>query len=159
MKTFKFSLLMLLLPGLLLTGCGGGGGDGAAAPDSNMVKVTINSDDQMKFDTELIEVPAGATVELTLNHVGELPVDVMGHNVVLLKQGIDLHEFALAAARAKETEYIPVNRKEEVIVHTRMLGGGESDTITFEAPAPGSYKFICSFPAHYMKMQGDFVVR
>jgi azurin len=40
-----------------------------------------------------------------------------------------------------------------------MLGGGETDTIVFEVPAPGTYKFICSFPAHYMKMQGDFVVR
>ena len=27
-----------------------------------------------------------------------------------------------------------------------MLGGGESDTITFDAPEPGTYIFFCSFP-------------
>jgi len=43
-------------------------------------------------------------------------------------------------------------------VYTRMLGGGESDTITFDAPEPGTYIFICSFPGHYQLMMGEFIV-
>jgi azurin len=44
------------------------------------------------------------------------------------------------------------------LVYTRMLGGGESDTITFDAPEPGTYIFICSFPGHYQLMMGEFIV-
>ena len=39
-----------------------------------------------------------------------------------------------------------------------MIGGGESDTITFDAPEPGTYIFICSFPGHYQLMMGEFIV-
>ena len=39
-----------------------------------------------------------------------------------------------------------------------MLGGGESDTITFNPPEPGVYTFICTFPGHYMLMMGEFHV-
>ncbi|MGD1893724.1 MAG: plastocyanin/azurin family copper-binding protein [Cyclobacteriaceae bacterium] len=45
-----------------------------------------------------------------------------------------------------------------MIVHTKFIGGGESDTITFEAPSPGTYDYICSFPGHYALMQGKLIV-
>jgi len=38
------------------------------------------------------------------------------------------------------------------------VGGGESDTIEFEAPPEGEYDYICSFPGHYQQMQGKLVV-
>ena len=44
------------------------------------------------------------------------------------------------------------------LAYTKMLGGGESDTITFDAPEPGTYIFICSFPGHYQLMMGEFIV-
>lgn len=152
-------LFVLFFATLAFAGCGGGDqGDGGAA-DANTVQVTITGNDQMKFDKKVIEVPAGATITLTLKHVGKMPLETMGHNWVLLAQGTDLDAFARASASAKDTDYIPARRKDQVIVHTRMLGGGESDTITFTAPAKGSYKFICSFPGHYLAMQGFFIVR
>lgn len=153
----KFTALLIAL--LLIVGCGGGDQDGDGAADTNSVKVTVTANDQMKFDKKVIEVPAGATVTLTLEHIGKMPLQTMGHNFVLLKPGTDLDAFAMAAATAKETDYIPGRKKDAVLVHTRMLGGGESDTITFTAPAAGTYKFICSFPGHYLAMQGNFIVR
>ena len=39
-----------------------------------------------------------------------------------------------------------------------MIGGGQSDTIEFDAPEPGTYDFICSFPGHYSVMKGKFIV-
>ncbi len=159
MESARLVLVSLAVAALSLAGCGGDGPAAGSGSDPNLVRVTLNSDDQMRFDKKLIEVPAGARVELTLKHVGELPVDVMGHNFVLLESGTDLDAFALSAARAKDTDYIPTREMDRVIAYTKMLGGGQTDTITFTAPAPGRYKFICSFPAHYMKMQGDFVVR
>ena len=39
-----------------------------------------------------------------------------------------------------------------------MIGGGESDTITFTAPKKGSYTYICTFPGHYGLMKGVLIV-
>ena len=124
----------------------------------NMVSntVTLNSNDQMKFDKKMIKVRSNEKVTLTLNHTGSFPVNSMGHNFVLLKKGVDVNEYALRAAGARDTEYIPDGCSE--LVYTKMLGGGESDTITFDAPEPGTYIFICSFPGHYQLMMGEFIV-
>ena len=46
-----------------------------------------------------------------------------------------------------------------IIVHSKLLGPGEKTVIEFDAPAQGTYKFICSFPGHYITMQGNLIVR
>lgn len=117
--------------------------------------VVINSNDQMKFDTSEIRVKAGETIKLTLNHTGKLPKNAMGHNFVLLAKGTDLVKFSQAAMKAKGNDYIPANG---VLTHTDLIGGGESTTIEFKAPAKGTYDFICSFPGHYAMMKGKFIV-
>ncbi len=122
-----------------------------------VVEVQLTGNDQMKFNLKEIKVKAGQKVKLTLKHVGQLDVNAMGHNFVLLKQGTDLAEFAQQAATAKSNDYIPQNT-DKVIAHTEMIGGGEETTIEFDAPAAGTYDFICSFPGHYIQMQGKFIV-
>ena len=125
---------------------------------SNMVSntVTLNSNDQMKFDKKIIKVNSNQKVTLTLNHNGRFPASSMGHNFVLLKADVDVNAYALQAAGARNSEYIPEGGDE--LAYTKMLGGGESDTITFDAPEPGTYIFICSFPGHYQLMMGEFIV-
>lgn len=118
--------------------------------------VILNSNDQMKFDKKIIRVNANQKVTLTLNHNGRFPASSMGHNFVLIKKDVDVNEYALRAAGARNSEYIPEGDNE--IAYTKMLGGGESDTITFDAPEPGTYVFICSFPGHYQLMMGEFIV-
>jgi azurin len=118
--------------------------------------VTLNSNDQMKFDKKIIRVNSNQKVTLTLNHNGKFPAISMGHNFVLIKKDVDVNEYALKAAGARNSEYIPEGDYE--IAYTKMLGGGESDTITFDAPEPGTYVFICSFPGHYQLMMGEFIV-
>tara|TARA_X000000950_G_scaffold229258_1_gene277032 strand:- start:549 stop:1046 length:498 start_codon:yes stop_codon:yes gene_type:complete len=118
--------------------------------------VTLNSNDQMKFDKKIIRVSSNQKVTLTLNHNGRFPAISMGHNFVLIKKDVDVNEYALRAAGARNSEYIPEGNSE--IAYTKMLGGGESDTITFDAPEPGTYIFICSFPGHYQLMMGEFIV-
>ena len=110
----------------------------------------------MKFDKKIIRVNASQKVTLTLNHNGRFPASSMGHNFVLIKKDVDVNEYALRAAGARNSEYIPEGDNE--IAYTKMLGGGESDTITFDAPEPGTYVFICSFPGHYQLMMGEFIV-
>ena len=125
---------------------------------NNMISnnVTLNSNDQMKFDKKIIKVNSNQKVTVTLNHTGRFPAASMGHNFVLVKNDVDINEYALRAAGARNSEYIPEGENE--IAYTKMLGGGESDTITFDAPEPGTYTFICSFPGHYQLMMGEFIV-
>jgi azurin len=82
----------------------------------------------------------------------------MGHNFVLLKAGTNITGFANEAASAGEAvDWIP-NDGAQVIAHTKMLGGGQTDVITFEAPEPGTYDYICSFPGHSGMMRGTLTV-
>lgn len=122
--------------------------------DENVI--ALSSNDLMQYDTSELKVKAGKPITLTLRHTGKMDKMVMGHNFVLLKEGTDMGAFAAKAAVARETEYIPEG--DETIVHTKLIGGGESTSITFDAPAPGTYDFICSFPGHYGVMQGKFIV-
>lgn len=120
-------------------------------------KVVITADDLMKFNTAEIKVKAGKKVRLTLRHIGKMDIKVMGHNVVILKQGVDVVTFAASAAAARANGYIPEGTQ-DVIAHTEMIGGGQTTTIEFDAPEAGTYDFICSFPAHYAMMKGKFIV-
>ncbi|HET8864534.1 MAG TPA: azurin [Gracilimonas sp.] len=121
------------------------------------VEITVESNDRMQFDTSEIKVEAGQTVVLTLKHVGKLPKAAMGHNWVLLTQGTDIQEFGSAASKFANNEYIPEGT-DNVIVHTKLIGGGQETTIEFTAPEAGTYDFICSFPGHYGMMKGKFIV-
>lgn len=126
--------------------------------DDAVATVNITGNDQMKYNKNEIRVKAGQKVKLTLKHVGTMEKSVMGHNWALLTQDADMAAIGQAAAEAADTDYIPASFEDKIIVHTKMLGGGESDTIEFEAPAPGTYTFMCTFPGHYALMQGKFIV-
>lgn len=119
--------------------------------------VVVNSNDAMKFDVSEIKVKAGEEVKLTLNHTGKLGKDVMGHNFVVLAQGTDVQAFSNAAIQAKANDYIPEGN-DNVLAHTKVIGGGESDTITFTLKEKGTYEFICSFPGHSFMMKGVIIV-
>lgn len=125
--------------------------------DGKSVTVDIEGDDAMKFNLKEIKVKEGQEVTLTLHHVGKMGVQVMGHNWVLLKPGVDMMSFGAEAATADKNGYIPEGST-DYIVHTDMIGGGETTTITFTAPEKGTYDFICSFPGHVALMKGKFIV-
>ena len=135
------------------------------AEDTKMESTTVESttleiagNDAMQYDKKELKVKAGQKVTLTLTHTGKMDKKVMGHNWVLLKQGTDIPSFAeKAVAAGADKEYIP-DGGDKVIINTKVLGGGETVTITFDAPAKGTYDFICSFPGHYGLMQGKFIV-
>ena len=110
----------------------------------------------MLFDRSVIKVKSGESVTLTLNHTGRIAKEFMGHNFVLLKETTDVDDFAQRAMLAKDSEYIPEG--DETYAYTRMIGGGENDTITFDAPEAGTYIFLCTFPGHYQVMRGEFIV-
>ena len=118
--------------------------------------IVLNSNDLMLFDKTSLSAKAGKNIRLVLNHTGKIGKEFMGHNFVLLKKDVDVDDFAMLALNFKENEYIPENN--DFIVHTKMLGGGESDTINFKIEEPGSYTYVCTFPGHYQIMQGILTI-
>ena len=124
--------------------------------NKDQIKIVLNSFDNMMYDKKIIEVKSGKKILLKLNHKGKIGKEFMGHNFVLLRIGTDVDEFAKRAVSAKNTEYIPEG--DETIAYTKMIGGGESTSVNFDAPEPGEYEFICSFPGHYNLMRGKLIV-
>lgn len=120
--------------------------------------VVLLADDNMKFNAKEVKVKAGMPLELTLKHTGKAPKSTMGHNVVILQPDVVVSDFVNRANAAEATDYIPEELAGQIIIHTKMLGGGESDTKTFTFEKPGTYTFLCTFPGHSMIMKGKFVV-
>ena len=68
-------------------------------------------------------------------------------------------DFAARGSKPDAVDHIPAGSEAQIVAHTKMLGGGESDVITFTAPAAGEYEFLCSFPGHFAMMKGKFIVK
>ncbi|RXJ45432.1 azurin [Gelidibacter gilvus] len=130
----------------------------APVEDPNVAVLTIEGNDQMQFNKKELRVKAGQKIKLTLKHVGKMDMAVMGHNWALLTQDADVATVGNAAAMAKDNDYIPADMTDKIIVHTKMIGGGQTTTIEFDAPAAGTYTYMCTFPGHYALMQGKLIV-
>lgn len=130
--------------------------EGHPAAVTNVLVITGN--DQMQFSTNELRAEVGKPIKLTLKHIGKVPKQAMGHNIVILKQGTDEAAFAVKAAEAQTTDYIPESEKSSIVAHTKLLGGGEEDTIEFTIDKKGTYNFLCSFPGHFALMKGVLIV-
>jgi len=124
-------------------------------------EVVIDSDDMMRFNKSEITVSSDCDkVELTLTHSGNLGVAQMGHNWVLAKtdEWEALNQDAVQAGL--DNEYLPPD-DDRVLVHTELIGGGESTTVTFDLSKldkDGDYTYFCSFPGHAFQMKGSFKI-
>jgi azurin len=128
-----------------------------AADDVKTLKISGN--DTMQFDVKELAATAGQAFKVEFTNAGKLPVQVMGHNFVLLKPGTDPAAFGAAAMTSKETGYIPASKKDQIVAHTKLLGPGEVDTIDVKGLEAGVYPYICSFPGHFAIMKGTLTVK
>ncbi|NLO79939.1 MAG: azurin [Xanthomonadaceae bacterium] len=124
-------------------------------------EVTIDSNDQMRYDTDRVEVPKSCS-EFTVNltHSGQLPKNVMGHNWVLTKSEDMQGVVSDGVAAGLDNDYLKPN-DERVIAATPMIGGGEQTSVTFSVSAlqeGQDYTFFCSFPGHSALMKGSLVL-
>lgn len=169
----KIHVLLALLPAFAITACAKKETAPAAA-ETTVTAATpaatapkgprtfeFTAGDNMKFNLATIEAKAGEDIKLTLTNIGTMPKEAMGHNWVLLKKGTDANAFAAAAATARDTDYIPAAMKDQIIVHTELLGPRKSAELSFKAPTePGEYTYLCSFPGHFLTgMKGVLVVK
>jgi azurin len=155
-------LLITALAAIGTSGCGQKASTAtAAAGPAGPREVEITAGDTMKYSITSIEAKPGEEIKVILTNTGSQPVEVMGHNWVLLKLGSDVAAFDAAALSSKDTGYIPAALKDEIIAHIDLLGPRKSGEVTFKAPdAPGDYPFLCTFPAHYQTgMKGFLTVK
>ena len=122
-------------------------------------KVEISATDQMKYDVTDITVKVGQPLTITLTNNGSLPKVAMAHDLVVLRPGTDPAAYVTAASKAAAENYLPADESSKVLRATKLLGPGESDTITFTPKAAGTYDYVCTFPAHYLAgMHGTITV-
>jgi len=122
------------------------------------VLIQISGNDLMRYSKNKFTVGAGQKVKLEFKNIGKLPKAAMGHNIVILKKGIDVLDFCNEALKFPNEDYFPKTKKNEVIANTKLLGPGESDIVYFVAPSKGDYDFVCSFPGHFAMMKGKMTV-
>jgi azurin len=122
--------------------------------------LTIEGNDQMQYSTHELKIDADCTeVSLTLTHTGKLPKNTMGHGWVLTKT-TDMGAVAKDGVTAGLANNFIKPGDARVIAHTKIVAGGDSDTITFSTAKMekgGDYSFFCPFPGHFVNMKGKFV--
>lgn len=125
-------------------------------------RLEIDANDRLQYSKSELVVPVTCDrVELTLNHVGRLPVERMGHNWVLSRSAV-FRDLAQDGKRAGlDNGYLPPGDA-RVLAATGLVGGGESTRAIFDRSLlepGGDYTYFCSFPGHYGAMNGRLVVR
>ncbi len=122
------------------------------APEAPPKTVEVNADDKMKYDNTAFEASPGQKISVIFKNVGTTPKFSMGHNFVVLDRTVNtgnVQTFLDKASTEAAHDYVPPGAK-EVLAHSRLLGPGETDTVTFNAPfVSGEYLYLCSFPGHY----------
>ena len=130
----------------------------ASAADSCKAELTGN--DLMQYDKKELKFDGSCTeIEITLKHIGKLAKEAMGHNWVLVATPDAMAVANDGLAAGLPANYIKAGDK-RVIAHTKVLGGGESDTIKIPASAlkkGGDYTYQCTFPGHSALMKGKFI--
>jgi len=148
----RFRTNLALLLGALLA---------APAAMAAACDVAIEGNDAMQFNKTSIAVPASCKqFTVNLKHAGKLPKSAMGHNWVLTKA---------ADMQATATDGIPAGLDKDyvkpgdsrVIAHTKVVGGGESASVSFDVSKLKSgenYAWFCSFPGHSAIMKGTLTL-
>ena len=133
------------------------------APAADVASFAVNGNDMMQFDVKQLEVKPGQRVRIVFKNVGSIAKVAMGHNLVVLRKGVSVAEFTPQVMGPKgtlENDYLPAEAKKDVLVATKLLGPGESETIEFTAPGlPGELAYVCTFPGHFALMTGKIIVR
>lgn len=130
---------------------------GNTATASSECVVVVNSDDKMMFDMKEINVKSSCKeFTITLKHTGTMPKAGMGHNVVITKASDKNDVISDGSAAGSDKDYLKPDDT-RIVAATKLIGGGETDTITFpvnKLAKDENYVFFCSFPGHAAMMTG-----
>ena len=126
-------------------------------PIENARKIQIAAGANLTYAPRVLSARAGEAIRLSFQNP-----DVVPHNWVLVRPGTlavvgDLANKIIADPEALVRQYVP--RSEAVIAYTDLVPPGAEFSIYLRAPErPGRYPFLCTFPGHWMVMNGQLVV-
>jgi uncharacterized cupredoxin-like copper-binding protein len=144
-----------LVSALTLAACGGGASSGGSEGGAGGALTVTPDGENLAFKPVELKVKAGSSVSLAFNNSST----AQQHNIVIVNGGDDVaakvDEESIAAGAP---DYIPAD-KANIVAATKMLAPGSSETVSFTAPAAGTYVFLCTYPGHYAAgMKGTLVV-
>jgi azurin len=128
------------------------------APIAGARAITIEAGKNLSFSARSITARPGEPIRLTF-----VNPDVVPHNWALIKAGTLPRVGALvnqivAEPDAAVRHYIP--RSDDILAYTDIVGPQEQFIISFRAPTtPGRYPYLCTFPGHWMVMNGELIVK
>lgn len=133
----------------------------AAAAAKGVRTIEIVGTEDMKFSVPTITAKPGEQLRVRLTAKGAMPKIAMAHNFVLLTKKAVVADFVTAAMNARATDFIPADKKADVIANTTLAGAGETVEVTFKVPAAaGDYTYLCTFPGHFQAgMKGTLTVK
>ena len=123
----------------------------------NARSIKISAGQNLTFSTPTLKARAGEVIRLTFANP-----DVVPHNWVLIRPGSltrvgDLVNQIIAEPDAAIRGYVP--RTDDVLVYVDIVDAGQESSIYFKVPdEPGRYPYLCSFPGHWMIMNGVMIV-
>ena len=121
-------------------------------------EIVIDTLSGLKYSIALIEATPNEALVVKLNNI-----DAMPHNLVVVEPGAtqkvgDASFKMLSDPKAAKKNYAP--DLPEVLYVLPVIEPGQSHALHFRAPdKPGDYPFICTFPGHWMAMQGILRVK
>jgi len=129
-----------------------------AAPAITAQPVSLGTNGgEWQFDQATLELAAGEDIVLTFNNGAK----TTAHNWLLVSGGDDVATEVNAAGMAsgEGARYIPDDAR--IIARTAgLVKGGQSESVTFTAPAAGTYVYLCTFPGHFeLGMKGVLTVK
>lgn len=119
--------------------------------------VVVETGDQMKYSTNEIKVKKSCeTFKVTLKDTGSMPATSMGHNLVIAKADDASAVASEGTGAGPDSGYLNADNP-AIVAHTDLVGGGQESSLAFKTSQldpNASYKFFCTFPAHFASMQG-----
>lgn len=122
-----------------------GADDGGEYPE-----VVVESDGE-NMAYKQTELTIQANTKTRFKMVNNATSQAMVHNIVIVKKGSEGDVGLAGMSVPKEQDHVPAH--EGILAATKLAGPGETTTVVAELPA-GEYVYICTFPGHYMSMQG-----
>ena len=120
-------------------------------------QVTIETASNLSFATRSFTAKPGELIEFKLSNP-----DVVPHNWALLKPGTlervgKLANLLISDPDAAVRHYIP--KTDDVLFYTNVVLPKDESIIYFNAPKqPGRYPYLCTFPGHWLVMNGEMLV-
>jgi azurin len=124
---------------------------------ANSRAVRIEAGKNLTFNLGSITVRAGEPLRLVFTNP-----DVVPHNWALVRPGAlakvgELANRIIADPEAVSRHYVP--KTDDVLAYTDIVSPQDQTQIFFQAPAEkGRYPYLCTFPGHWMVMNGVMIV-